>query len=253
MEVMAKWMVLIGLIACVSTTVKTVNAEEVLPEVQIVEPYIEMHTGPAVGYPVFYVAEKDEWISVLKRRTSWFKVRTRKGQEGWVKQDALKLTLSSEGQPVEIADGSFESYQERTFEFGASGGSLEGVPSLSVFASWVITENIATELSYSQALGDFSENRFALLSVTHTTFPEWRFSPYFRLGLGQLQTKPRANLVQSGEETRTSDLLAGSIGLRYYLAQNFVVRLEYQNLLALTERDENEELEEWKLGFAVFF
>ncbi len=35
--------------------------------------------------------------------------------------------------------------------------------------------------------------------------------------------------MQSGEETRTSDLLAGSIGVRYYLTQNFVVRLEYQN------------------------
>jgi hypothetical protein len=37
------------------------------------------------------------------------------------------------------------------------------------------------------------------------------------------------------------------------LTRNFVVRFEYQSLLALTERDENEELEEWKLGFAVFF
>ncbi len=246
---MAKWMALIGLVVSASWAM----AEDALPEVQVVEPYIELHTGPASGYPVFYVAEKGEWIQVLKSRTSWYKVQTRKGQEGWVKQAALALTLSSKGEPVELADGSFESYQARDFEFGASDGSLEGVPSLSIFGSWVITENIATEISYTQALGDFSENRFALLSVTHTTFPEWRFSPYFRLGMGQIQTKPRANLVQSGEETRTNDLLAGSIGLRYYIAQNFVVKLEYQNLLALTERDENEELEEWKLGFAVFF
>ncbi|WP_343858115.1 SH3 domain-containing protein [Aliiglaciecola litoralis] len=246
---MTKWIVLIGLM--VSTG--WVNAEDEFPEVQIVEPYIDMHTGPARGYPVFYVAEKGEWIRVLKRRTNWFKVRTEKGKEGWVKQQDLQLTLNSKGEPVEVADGSFESYQSRSFEFGASGGSLESVPSLSAFASWVITENISTELSYTQALGDFSESRLALLSVTHTTFPEWRVSPYFRLGVGQIQTKPRANLVQSGEETRRNDLLAGSIGVRYYLTQNFVLRLEYQNLLALTERDENEELEEWKLGFAIFF
>lgn len=249
MERMAKWIGLIGLLVNVSW----VCAEEALPEVQIVEPYIEMHSGPASGYPVFYVAEKGQWIRVIKRRTSWFKVRTEKGLEGWVKQQALQQTLSSKGEAVEITDGSFDSYQSRSFEFGASGGSLASVPSLSVFASWIITENISTELSYSQALGDFSENRFALLSVSHTTFPEWRLSPYFRLGVGQIQTKPRANLVQSGEETRRNDLLAASIGVRYYLAQNFVVKLEYQNLLALTERDENEELEEWKLGFAVFF
>ena len=249
MESMAKWIALIGLMLIINTA----HAEEQLPEVQIVEPYIDMRTGPAVGYPIFHVADQGAWISILKRRTSWFKVRTQKGKEGWVSLDELKLTVSSQGEPVQIEDGSFSSYQQRDFELGASGGSLEGVPSLSIFGAWVVTENIAAELSYSQALGDFSENQFGLLSVTHTTFPEWRLSPYFRLGFGQIKTKPTANLVQSGEETRTNDLLVGGIGVRYYLAQNFVVKFEYQNLLALTERDENEELEEWKLGFAVFF
>ncbi|WP_226992229.1 SH3 domain-containing protein [Aliiglaciecola lipolytica] len=246
---MAKWIALIGLVLVINT----VNAQEQLPEVQVIEPYIEMRTGPAIGYPIFYVAEKGEWISILKRRTSWFKVRTQKDKEGWVSVDELKLTVNSAGEPVEIEDGSFSSYQQRDFELGASGGSFEGVPSLSVYGAWVVTENIAAEVSYSQALGDFSENRFGIISVTHTTFPEWRLSPYFRLGLGQIKTTPRANLVQSGEETRTNDLMVGGIGLRYYLARNFVVKFEYQNLLALTERDENEELEEWKLGFAIFF
>lgn len=249
MDVMGKWLALLGLIMWVGM----VEAEEAFPEVQIVEPFIDMRTGPAEGYPVFYVAQKGEWVAVLKRRTNWFKIRTVKGKEGWVSLDDFTQTMSSSGQPVVVDDGSFEQFAQRSFEFGGSGGVLESVPSVTVFAAWVITENISTELSYSQALGDFSENRFALLSVTHTAFPEWRVSPYIRLGMGQIQTKPRANLVQSGEETRTNDLLAAGIGVRYYLAQNIVLRLEYQNLLALTERDENEELEEWKLGFAVFF
>ncbi len=228
-------------------------ADDSHPEVQIAEPFIEMHTGPAVGYPVFYVAEKGEWIAVLKRKTSWFKVRTRKGQEGWVKQQALSKTLNSESQPVTFFDGSFASYQQRDFEFGAMGGVLESVSSVSVSAAWVITENIATEISFTQALGDFSENQLLFASIKHTTFPEWRISPYIRLGAGQIKTKPRANLVQSGADTRTNDLIGGGIGVRYYLTRNFIVNLEYQSLLALTERDENEELEQWKLGFAVFF
>lgn len=230
-----------------------VLADESAPEVQIAEPFIEIHTGPAVGYPVFYVAEKGEWIAVLKRRTSWFKVRTRKGQEGWVKQDALQKTLNSEAQPVSFFDGSFDSFNQRDFEFGAMGGSLESVPSVTVFGTWVITENIATEMSFTQALGDFSENQILLASLSHTTFPEWKVSPYVRLSAGQIKTRPRGNLVQSGGETRTNDLIGAGLGVRYYLARNFVVRLEYQSLLVLTERDENEELEEWKLGFAVFF
>jgi hypothetical protein len=246
-------------------------------QVQVKQPYIELHSGPAGGFPVIHVVEKNQWITVLKRRTNWFKVETIKGVrgsenarvegssegssggggkgniQGWVKQDALHLTQSSSGQPVKLSDGSFESFAQRNVEFGALGGSFEGVPSMTVFANWVATENLAAGISVTQALGDLSENQFFLIHVQHTTFPEWRVSPYITLGAGKIRTKPRANLVQSGDETRTSDLLAAGIGLRYYMAQNFMLKLEYQHLQALTDRDINEDLEQWKLGFAVFF
>jgi hypothetical protein len=242
-------------------------------QVQVKQPYIELHSGPAGGFPVIHVVEKNQWITVLKRRTNWFKVETIKGVrgiekgrvkgslggggkenvQGWVKQDALHLTQSSSGQPVKLSDGSFETFAQRNVEFGALGGSFEGVPSMTVFADWVATENLAAGISVTQALGDLSENQFFLIRVQHTTFPEWRVSPYITIGAGKIRTKPRANLVQSGDETRTSDLLAAGIGLRYYIAQNFMLKLEYQHLQALTDRDINEDLEQWKLGFAVFF
>lgn len=233
------------------TTHQTLADENV--QVQVKQPYIELHSGPAGGFPVIHVAAKNEWITVLKRRTNWFKVQTDKGVQGWVKQSALHMTQSSIGQAVKLSDGSFESFAQRDFEFGAMGGSFEGVPSMTVFADWVATENLAAGISVTQALGDLSENQFFLVRVQHTTFPEWRVSPYVTLGAGQIRTKPRANLVQSGDEARTSDLLAAGIGLRYYIAQNFMLKLEYQHLQALTNRDENEDLEQWKLGFAVFF
>ena len=222
-------------------------------QVQIKQAYIELHSGPAGGFPVIHVAAKNEWITVLKRRTNWFKVETNKGVQGWVKQDALHMTQSSEGQPVKLSDGSFESFAQRDVEFGAFGGSFEGVPSMTVFADWVATENLVAGVSVTQALGDLSENQFFLVRVQHTAFPEWRLSPYVTLGAGQIRTKPRANLVQGGDEARTNDLLAAGLGLRYYMAQNFMLKLEYQHLQAFTDRDENEDLEQWNLGFAVFF
>jgi hypothetical protein len=234
-------------------------------QVQIKQPYIEIHSGPAGGFPVIHVAAKNEWIRVLKRRTNWFKVETIKAKpgsvqgsvkgsvQGWVKQDALHMTQSSVDQPVKLSDGSFESFAQRNVEFGALGGAFEGIPSMTVFADWVATENLAAGVTVTQALGDLSENQFFLVRVQHTTFPEWRLSPYITLGAGQIRTKPRANLVQGGDETRTSDLLAAGLGLRYYIAQNFMLKLEYQHLQALTDKDVNEDLEQWKLGFAVFF
>ncbi|MEP2650675.1 MAG: SH3 domain-containing protein [Paraglaciecola sp.] len=226
---------------------------EKLIQVKVVEPYLEVHSGPAGGYPVIHVAAKGTWITVLKRRTNWFKVITTDEVQGWVKQDELHLTESSQGQAVKLFDGSFDSFSERDMEFGILGGSFEGTPSITLFADWVATENISTGASFTQALGDLSESQYFLVSVQHTTFPQWRLSPYFKLGIGQIRTQPRANLVQSGDEARTSDLYTVGLGMRYYLARNFLMKLEYTNLQALTSRDENEEIEEWKLGFAVYF
>lgn len=230
-----------------------VMANEASPQVQVAEPFIELHSGPAEGYPVFHVAAKGEWLSVIKRRTAWFKVETAKGLQGWVKQGDLTLTLTSSGEPVSITEGNFAAYALRNFELGAMAGVLESIPAISVTAGWVATENIATEVSFTQALGDFSESQLLMASVLFYPFPQWHWSPYVSLGGGQITTKPRANLVDSGAEQRSSDMLAAGLGLRYYLARNVVLKLEYQSLLAITDRDEQEELEQWKLGFAVFF
>ncbi|MBL4631386.1 MAG: SH3 domain-containing protein [Paraglaciecola sp.] len=241
-----------GILLVLTMMTRGVLADE-NPQVQIMQPYIELHSGPAGGFPVIHVVAKNEWITVLKRRTNWFKVQTSQGMQGWINQAALHKTQSSTGQTVNLFDGSFASFSQRNIEFGALAGSFEGVPSMTVFADWVATENLVFGVSVSQALGELSENQFFLVAVQHTAFPEWRLSPYITLGVGKIRTTPRANLVQSGDETRTSDLLAAGLGLRYYMAQNFMLKLEYQHLQALTDRDVNEDLEQWKLGFAVFF
>lgn len=221
--------------------------------VVVAEPFVELRTGPAVEYPVFYVAEKGETIQVLKSRTGWYKVLTRKGQEGWISASALNQTLHTDGEIVNVGSGTFEDYQQRDWEMGIAIGLLEDVTAMSVSASWVATENFVVQGSYTQALGDFAENKYWAIRLQHYTFPEWQLSPYFSIGTGQLRTVPRSNLVESGDESRTSDIMEVGGGLRYYLSGNMVMRLEYKSLLALTQRDEQEELEEWTLGITVFF
>ena len=39
------------------------------PEVVVSDPFIELHTGPGRGYPVFYVAAQGDHITILKERT----------------------------------------------------------------------------------------------------------------------------------------------------------------------------------------
>lgn len=221
--------------------------------VKVVEPYVDVHTGPASEFPVFHAVESGETITVLKSHTGWYKVRTMDGKEGWIAKTALAATFDLDNREILLAESDFAGYQGRTWEFGVFGGRLDDVNAMSISAAWVLTDNIAAEISATQALGDFSDNRMWLVRVQHYTFPEWRLSPYFTLGAGQIRTEPSATLVQSGAESRTNDLLEVGAGVRYYLMRNFVMRAEYKRLTALTERDELEELNQWTLGFSVFF
>ncbi|WP_100658598.1 SH3 domain-containing protein [Alteromonas flava] len=242
-------LILAGMVLMISRS--AVSSEYLAVTVE--QPFIEMRSGPASVYPVFHVAEKGEVIEVLKTRTQWYKVRTDKGVEGWISVEDLNTTIHIDGSAVVVSSGNFADYQSRDWELGFAVGALDNVISMSASAGWVLTENLTVEANFSQALGDFAENRYWTLRILHYTFPEWRLSPYLGLGSGQISTTPRSNLVASGDESRTNDIMEVSAGLRYYLTRNMVIRLEYKSLLALTQRDEQEELSEWKLGINVFF
>ncbi|HHH47424.1 MAG TPA: hypothetical protein ENK51_00830, partial [Gammaproteobacteria bacterium] len=47
------------------------QATEEYALLQVAEPFIELHTGPGVGYPVFHVVDRAGFIEVLKRKTDW--------------------------------------------------------------------------------------------------------------------------------------------------------------------------------------
>lgn len=79
-------------------------AEQHYFTVVVAEPYIEMHTGPGRGYPVFHVVDRGNEIEVIKRRTDWFKVRTARGKEGWVNRAEMELTLTSAGEATQFAE-----------------------------------------------------------------------------------------------------------------------------------------------------
>jgi opacity protein-like surface antigen len=117
----------------------------------------------------------------------------------------------------------------------------------------VWTKNLAVEASYSRALGNFADNKIWSIRMRQTFFPDWHISPYLAIGTGEIRTKPRSNLVQSGDEIRKSNHYEVGLGAEYYLDQKVVVKAEYRGLLALTDRDEQERLDHWMLGLTVFF
>jgi len=220
-------------------------------EVTITDPFIELHTGPGRGYPVFYVAERGEAISITTRRTDWFRVEVARGQEGWVHFEQLATTLELDGEPFDLPALGFNDYAARRWEVGALYGDFGGANVIGTYGSRSFTPNLSGELWLSQALGRFSDSTLVTLNVVHLMYPDWRASPYFTLGGGVIKTEPKATLVATTD--RTDSIAQAGVGMRMYLTRRFVFRAEYKAHVVFTSRDDNEEVREWKAGFSFFF
>src|SRR5690348_6811526 len=82
---------LLTLLTGVTAPVAAARAAE--HKILIADPYIELHTGPGRGYPVFHVVERGREVTIVKRRTDWFQLRTDRGVEGWATRDQMIATL----------------------------------------------------------------------------------------------------------------------------------------------------------------
>ena len=78
--------------------------------VEVSDPYIELHTGPGRGYPIFHVATRHELVEILKRKTDWFKVRTGKGKEGWVYLAQMDNTFTAPAVKAQFGHLAFKNY-----------------------------------------------------------------------------------------------------------------------------------------------
>ncbi len=84
--------------------------------------------------------------------------------------------------------------------------------------------------------------------------PELKYSPYLTLGLGKIKVSPSATLIVPNDETNT--FAQFGIGIQRYISRSFLFRFEaneYVIFSASSTSNNNEEVNEWKFGFAVFF
>ncbi|HEY5807235.1 MAG TPA: outer membrane beta-barrel protein [Povalibacter sp.] len=228
------------------------QADDNLQKILIADPYIELHTGPGRGFPVFYVAERGQEVEIVKRRTDWFMVRTGRDIEGWVAREQMLATLQPTGEPLDLQEPARDNYMSRRWQGGVMGGDFGGASLVSAFGGYAFSENLSIELTLNHIIGEFSNGASATLGLMHVFVPEWRLSPYFTLGTGIIYTDPKSTLVSVEDRTDQIGYVGG--GLQFYLTRRFMLRTEYRDNVIFTSRDDNEEVDEWKyLGFAFFF
>jgi hypothetical protein len=219
--------------------------------VSVADPYLEMHTGPGRGYPITYVVPRGEQVSILKRRTDWFKLRDAQGHTGWTHLDQMTATLTPEGTPLPVEDPGREEFYQHRGEAGVLAGDFEGANVVSAYGSYAFNPHLAAELRLSHLLGNSSDGQLATLGLAHVFRPDWRIQPFVAIGTGAIHIRPKATLVQTPD--RTDQVAYVGAGVKAYLSRRFIFRFEYNKFVVFTNRDEYEDANEWKLGFAFFF
>jgi opacity protein-like surface antigen len=249
---LASFWVLFWLLLTLFATAQIAEAKDKSHKILIADPFIELHTGPGRGYPVFHVVERGREVTIVKRRTDWFELRTDQGVEGWAPRAQMIATLEPTGEPLDLQEPARENYMSRRWQAGVSGGDFAGASLVSAFGGYAFSDNLSIELTLNHIVGEFSNGYSATLGLVHVFVPEWRISPYFTLGTGVIYTDPKSTLVQSIDRTDQIGYVGG--GLQFYLTRRFMLRTEYRNNVIFTSRDDNEEVDEWNyLGIAFFF
>ena len=244
---MRRWWLTVCLLIVCSGTVAAGETQVVT----VADPYVELHTGPGTGYPITQIIERGDEVSILKRRTEWFKIRGPRGTEGWAHRDQMERTLQPSGKPAEFPDATREEYNESRWSVGLLAGDFGGATVYTAFGTYRLSRHLSAELNASQILGNFSDGWAASINIVHTFLPEWRASPFFSLGTGIIRIEPKATLAQA--EDRTDQTAIVGVGVSAYVSRRFVVRAEYKGNIVLSSRDDNEDVDEWKAGFAIFF
>lgn len=238
---------LFGLLGVVSP----LQAAQPLERVQIADPYLELRTGPGRGYPVYYVADRGEWVEIIKRRTDWFKVRTENGKEGWASRSQMERTLTEVGVAKTFRDVLLDDYLGRRLEFGFSAGRFEDDPMLIARVGYKLTDNLVAELAFSQVSGSFSSTSLIYGSLVSQPFPDWRASPFFSIGYGNYRNEPKATLIDA--PITDTDTANAAVGVQFYVTQRFIARMDYRRHIAFIDDNRTEKFNELSAGLYFFF
>ncbi|MFL6663351.1 MAG: SH3 domain-containing protein [Rhizobacter sp.] len=246
MPIVAAWLLLATLLSPPARA-----ADTPLERLQVTDPYLELHTGPGRGYPVFFVVAREEWVAVELRYTDWFKVRTDAGKEGWVHRRQLETTLTEAGGKKTFRDVLVDDYLTRRVQLGASWGRFKSEPMLKLWTGYKLSDTLSVEGTLGQVQGTFSGSNFWHVDVLVEPWSDRRLSPFFGIGVGRFKNIPALTLVNA--TVTNANMAEAAVGARYYLTERFVVRVDYTIYTAFVGDTRSSEFRAITAGLSFFF
>jgi hypothetical protein len=219
--------------------------------VQIADPYIELRTGPGRGYPIYFVAPRNDWIEIELRHTDWFRVRTEDDKVGWVSRQQLESTLTAAGGTKTFRDVLLDDYLTRRVQLGAAWGHFKSEPMLKLWTNYRLSDTLSIEGTFGQVQGVFSGTNLWHLDLMIEPWSDKRLSPFFAVGLGKFKNFPNLSLI--GATTTDAKLGAARFGARYYVSERFVLSADYAFYTALLTDQRSTEYRAWTAGLSFFF
>jgi hypothetical protein len=225
-------------------------SETDIVQLEVAEPYIEMHTGPGRGYPVFNVVEQGENIEVLKHKADWYKIKSSDDKTGWVKSDQLAHTLKPTGVPVDLPEMDRGDFLTSRWRIGFAAGQLEGASTVSMSVGYRPLSWAGVEVEGGKIFDESVTSDIYGINLLVEPISEWNITPFIAVGAGKFSFNDRQKvLVDDAGSPSYGSIGAGA---SYYVDRNIVVRGEYRTYSVSTDEDRTW-LNAWTIGLSAFF
>ena len=235
---------------------------------QVIEPFVNVYTGPSRGYPIDEVLTRGDIIIFHKSQTDWFLVETPKGHLGWVAMGDLPQTFrpaptTSTSTKAVSFDKLRDQYYDRRWYFGFFGGSLAHASTMGSKLGFRFNDYFSAEASWNDTTGDTVDRSLYNLGLVWHPFELYGTKPYFILGGGKVREKASQDGISSttiltgdspldGDTEQSADEAIVGAGVSYHLNRRFLLQANFKNHFMYINGEQMRSLQEWNLGFSFY-
>lgn len=219
---------------------------------EVIDPYLEMHTGAGRGYPIFHTIEQGDRVEVIARRANWYFVRDHRQREGWVKQESLGRTMAKSGMPAALPDTRHGDFLQSQMRVGFTLGQQEEAETTSATFGYRLASWMGIEAEAGQIFGESIDGYSYGASVIVEPINRWEAAPFIAYGMGKQVWEKKQKLQVGSQKKHHNDYEYTGLGMNYYVGFNFVVRAEWRAMKVIGRNDTVSNTA-WRLGFSSFF
>lgn len=262
---------LLGLIA--TTTLAAPNwwpwqKELIDQKTEVIEPYVNVYTGPSRGFPIDEILERGDIIIFHKSQTDWFLVETPSGHMGWIAMGDMPQTfrpqfIDTNENNENYFDNLQESYFDQRWYFGFYGGALAHASTMGAKFGFRLNDYFSTEFAWNEATGDVTDRTIYNLALVWHPFELYNLEPYFLMGGGKVKEQPNQSEISpttiitgtspfdTSLESDADEAIVGG-GITYPLSRRFSLQATFKNHFMFVDGEKMRSLQEWNLGFSFY-